>query len=174
MYGKKVRLYHHGMVKQCNNCFGIGHMKRDCKDQKVNWKGYAVRKTGRFEDLMFGSWLESESGDQAMNQGNTNNPNGGQGTQGDKGKKISDLRSYLSNPEALKEALADDLQKRQRNRTPHAPSQRRRSHSPERRRSRSPRRSPRRNNDNRRGYNGKDKDKYNNRRHYSARGRKAN
>ncbi len=135
MYGKKVRLYHHGMHKQCNGCYEIGHMKRECQGQKLNWRGYVdqVRKTGKFEDVMFGTWIDT---DVQMKE-----------TPGDEdaqAKKARELKSYLDDPAALKKALADYLDKKKRTRTPvKGPDTKRRSRSrsPDREhRGRSPRR----------------------------------
>jgi hypothetical protein len=61
-----------------------------------------VCKTGKFEDLMFGSWLEEERKDPPRGPPKEDPPK----------ERGSDLRSYLSNPEALKKALVDYLDRR--------------------------------------------------------------
>jgi hypothetical protein len=78
MYGRKVRLYHHGMDKQCNSCNEIGHMKQECKGTKINWHGNVqmVRKTGRFEDLMLGFWLEDDKDKMESSEGDVNGDTG--------------------------------------------------------------------------------------------------
>jgi len=102
MFGKRIRLYHHGMKKQCNQCFGLGHLKKDCESDRITWMEYVekLRNTGKYEDQMFGSWLDKDR-------------TGAQGNQGAQGKptEIKDLRNYLSNPDNLKKALATYLEK---------------------------------------------------------------
>jgi len=34
MGGKKIRIYHRGIQKQCQNCFEVGHRKADCKEER--------------------------------------------------------------------------------------------------------------------------------------------
>jgi len=121
-------------------------MKRECQGEKINWRGYInmVRKTGRFEDIMFGTWLtEPEEPPKATGS-----------TTASTAQKGTDLRSYLSNPNALKKALADYLDRKRPqslDRRHHSQGQRGRqgrSRTPDRRndrrnrddRSRSPRR----------------------------------
>ena len=75
---------------QCNGCLGTGHMKWECKDNKRTWKDYVkdLRDSGRFEDSMFGSWIEVEAPTTQSNQNN------GQ-----------DLRNLLNNPRDLRRML---------------------------------------------------------------------
>jgi hypothetical protein len=104
MFGKKIRLYHHGMKKQCNNCYSIGHLKKDCDAAKVQWLEYVekLRKSGRFEDQMFGNWIEilKEESEKASKPA----------------REKPDLRRYLSDPDALKNALASYLEGKERGR----------------------------------------------------------
>ncbi len=94
MQGKKVRVFHHGMKTQCNACYSLGHMRYECKGVKINWKGYvdSLRKSGKFTDEMFGSWIENDRKASPIKDG--------------------DLRGLLNNPENLKKALEDFLTKR--------------------------------------------------------------
>ena len=57
--GRKVQISYPGIPKACNNCFGTGHMKRNCKSKKVEWitRVAELRKTGEFVDSMFGGWI---------------------------------------------------------------------------------------------------------------------
>jgi hypothetical protein len=89
MFGRKVRIYYHGMRKQCNNCYDLDHLKKDCTAPRLNWMGYVekLRKTGKYEDQMFGSWLDEPR---------TTEP-------------TADLRNYLDDPENLKKAVASFL-----------------------------------------------------------------
>ncbi len=99
MHGKKVRVFHHGMKTQCNACFSLGHMRYECTGTKTNWKGYveALRKSDKFTDDMFGTWIETKSDHKVTPI------------------KDGDLRGLLNNPENLKKALEDFLAKRGRN-----------------------------------------------------------
>ena len=57
--GRKVQVSYPGIPKACNNCFQIGHLKRNCKAKKRNWleRVDELRKSGEFEDPMFGGWI---------------------------------------------------------------------------------------------------------------------
>jgi len=61
--GKRMRIYHHGIKRQCNGCFGIGHAKWQCKAAKINWRGYVDQlvTSGRFKKEMFGSWIKTDT-----------------------------------------------------------------------------------------------------------------
>jgi hypothetical protein len=90
MYGKKVRIFYHGMKRQCNGCFHLDHMKWECKEEKINWKAYVnrLRSTGNFEDVLFGQWLEDR--DQSKN------------LEGVKAKEAVDLRELIKESEKSK------------------------------------------------------------------------
>jgi hypothetical protein len=68
MFGKKIRLYHLGMKKQCNNCYGLGHLRADCQSKKLGWLEYinTMKKFGKFETQMFGSWNDIEARKEEM------------------------------------------------------------------------------------------------------------
>jgi hypothetical protein len=56
--GRRIRIYYKGIRKQCNNCFEMGHMKRDCKERRKDWAEYVssmMESTG-FEPDLFGKW----------------------------------------------------------------------------------------------------------------------
>lgn len=57
--GKKVLINYPCIPKMCIKCYKPGHMKRNCKSRKVEWidKVDQMRKTGRFEDSLFGEWI---------------------------------------------------------------------------------------------------------------------
>jgi len=86
--GKRIRLYHHGMKRQCNGCFGIGHSKWACKETKINWRGYVDRmvESGRFKTAMFGSWIKENMPEPEVED--------------------EDLRALITNPEKLKKMVA--------------------------------------------------------------------
>ncbi len=85
MYGQRVRVFYHGMMRQCNGCFGLGHERWQCKEEKKNWKGYIESlRGGEFPDSLFGTWVKPPA-QQQQDQG-----------------KAPDLRALLNNPEELK------------------------------------------------------------------------
>ncbi len=61
MWGKKSRVYYHGIPLFCASCFTIGHARLDC-GETATWKEYINRlsKNGIPTEL-FGTWLTSFS-----------------------------------------------------------------------------------------------------------------
>ncbi len=60
MWGKKVRVYYHGIPFFCVNCYEIGHNRNDCPNKTISWKdniNYLV-STGINSEL-FGTWIDS-------------------------------------------------------------------------------------------------------------------
>lgn len=59
MYGKRIRVAYRGMSSICSNCFAVGHFRKDCRNDRVQWLDYVknLRSTGRFEDELFGRWI---------------------------------------------------------------------------------------------------------------------
>jgi hypothetical protein len=94
MFGKRVRVFHHGMHTQCNGCFELGHRRWECKNKKINWREYieVMRKTNQFEDRLFGTWIEEPKAGQNQNQNQK--------------KDEEDLRSLLNNPGSLRRMIA--------------------------------------------------------------------
>jgi hypothetical protein len=60
MWGKKVRIYYHGISSFCTNCYGIGHPRNECKEKSSTWTDYInyLVETG-IPSRIFGSWLSS-------------------------------------------------------------------------------------------------------------------
>lgn len=58
--GKKVLINYPGIKRMCINCYRAGHMKRNCKARRVEWiaKVEEMRKSGLYEDKLFGEWAE--------------------------------------------------------------------------------------------------------------------
>ena len=142
MFGKKVRVFYHGMMRQCNGCFGLGHLKWECKNPKANWRGYvaSLKATARFEDQLLGSWLEVKEAKEDPKKTDEKNAEGAEKGKGENKKGEKDLRELLNDPSQLRKALESFVSKNKRR----SPS-RRSSRSPRRRsRSRSRSRSPRR------------------------------
>ena len=40
MQGKKIKIYHKGIKKQCVNCYETGHFKKDCLNERKEWLDY--------------------------------------------------------------------------------------------------------------------------------------
>jgi hypothetical protein len=56
--GRRIKIYYKGIKKQCNNCFEIGHLKRDCRERRKEWAEYvsSMMETTGFELDLFGRW----------------------------------------------------------------------------------------------------------------------
>ncbi len=57
MYGQKAQVHYPGIPRQCNRCYGVGHMRRDCNNTKKDWVPYVMSfiKNGVNIELV-GSW----------------------------------------------------------------------------------------------------------------------
>lgn len=57
--GRKLQVSYPGIPKGCNNCYKTGHLKRNCKEKKVEWldRVAGFKATGEFEDELFGGWI---------------------------------------------------------------------------------------------------------------------
>jgi len=57
--GRKLQVGYPGIPKACNNCYQLGHMKRNCKNKKKEWLERVgdLRQSGEFEDELFGGWI---------------------------------------------------------------------------------------------------------------------
>jgi hypothetical protein len=60
MWGKKARVYYHGIPLFCVQCHTIGHSKADCDGNTLNWRDYIKKLLGTgIKSELFGSWLSS-------------------------------------------------------------------------------------------------------------------
>ena len=60
MFGKQVKLYHNGITKQCNNCYG-NHLKKVCKSDKVPYVSYVAHFKSKHQDIpaeLYGKWQD--------------------------------------------------------------------------------------------------------------------
>lgn len=58
IYGKKARIYYHGIPKLCNNCYQLGHLKVICQNETKTWKQYIeTLKNSGVPESFFGSWI---------------------------------------------------------------------------------------------------------------------
>ena len=58
MWGKRIRVYHRGFQKLCNNCYGH-HARRNCKSQKVPSTKYVLdfmEANPEIPKEMYGRW----------------------------------------------------------------------------------------------------------------------
>jgi hypothetical protein len=60
MWGKKARIYYHGIPSFCVGCYTVGHVKADCNENSISWKDYIniLLDTG-IDKKLFGSWFRS-------------------------------------------------------------------------------------------------------------------
>jgi hypothetical protein len=58
MCGKKIKIYHRGIRKQCMKCFGTGHFKRDCGEERKEWLDYVdgFMLEAKLPDEYYGNW----------------------------------------------------------------------------------------------------------------------
>ncbi len=168
------------MPRQCNGCYKLGHMKWECTQEKLNWRGYVLemKETGKFEKSLFGSWLDEkpmeEGKDREKEKAKEKEPEKPREREkdGDRDREkpttsSGDLRDILDlkSPGALKKALADYLirhppkgsRERRRSQSPprHGNWKQDRRRSPERRRSPDRRQSPQRHQSNNRDQRGR-------------------
>lgn len=57
--GRKVLVNYPGIPRACNNCYVVGHLKRNCKAKKKDWldRVAELRASGDFDDSLFGGWI---------------------------------------------------------------------------------------------------------------------
>lgn len=58
MYGQKVQVFYPGIPRQCNRCYLIGHLRRDCNNKKRDWVAHIVGliEDGGLKKELVGSW----------------------------------------------------------------------------------------------------------------------
>jgi hypothetical protein len=89
MYGRKIRIFYVGMKRQCNNCFGIGHLRADCQENKKDWFTFIddLVKSEEYDLELFGEWpdvIKRKRFEQQANRGK--NVRGGRGRGRGRGK----------------------------------------------------------------------------------------
>jgi hypothetical protein len=60
MDGKRIKVYHRGIKKMCQNCFSRGHYRTNCLQERVDWMAYVdyfILESG-FEEEMSGKWIQ--------------------------------------------------------------------------------------------------------------------
>jgi hypothetical protein len=60
MWGKKARVYYHGIPSFCVGCYTVGHVRADCEENSISWKDYInTLVDSGIEKRIFGSWFRS-------------------------------------------------------------------------------------------------------------------
>ena len=70
MDGKRIKIYHKGIKRMCENCFGSGFYRAACSRAKVDWMAYLdffLIESG-FEEGMFGRWIHRVNDWQIINR----------------------------------------------------------------------------------------------------------
>jgi hypothetical protein len=61
MHGQKVKVYYPGIQKMCVYCYGSGHIKRDCPNEKREWVDHIIKFMNdhpEIPDEGYGKWAE--------------------------------------------------------------------------------------------------------------------
>jgi hypothetical protein len=58
MDGKKVRIFYRGIPKLCSKCYGGGHLRKDCTNEKDDWLTYVDNHMIRWDldESYYGKW----------------------------------------------------------------------------------------------------------------------
>jgi hypothetical protein len=76
IWGKKARVYYHGIPIFCGSCHDIGHSRAECGNKAVTWTDYIKNLAGTGIPLeLFGSWLASNLSNTREAQQNIPQPN---------------------------------------------------------------------------------------------------
>ncbi len=60
IFGQKAIVSYPGMPKQCNRCYNVGHLRRDCNNPKKDWVEYiASFLCGDFDKELIGTWSKA-------------------------------------------------------------------------------------------------------------------
>ena len=58
-YGRKMNVHYHGQPKVCGACFETGHVRKDCKNERVEWMQYVKIINQEIAPMsMLGKWGE--------------------------------------------------------------------------------------------------------------------
>ena len=60
MHGKKIKIYHKGIKKQCVNCYETGHFKKDCAKERKEWLDYVdgFMLASLLPEEYYGNWIK--------------------------------------------------------------------------------------------------------------------
>ncbi len=60
MYGQKVQVYYAGIPRQCNRCYVVGHLRKECNNKKIDWIEYVQRLVASGVDIsLIGNWTKA-------------------------------------------------------------------------------------------------------------------
>jgi len=71
IYGAKARIYYVGQPRQCSRCHKLGHVQKDCNNDKTSWIEFInkLRRTSFYDDSLFGTWInQREKGSNKRNR----------------------------------------------------------------------------------------------------------
>jgi hypothetical protein len=107
MDGKRIKVYHRGIKRICQNCFCSGHYRVNCSQKRVDWMDYVdyfILESG-FDEEMFGKWVQRVN-DWRITNGQTHEENKrfvNQSKEAEKAKKILLAESRDSITKTLEE-----------------------------------------------------------------------
>jgi hypothetical protein len=57
IYGQKAQIFYAGIPRQCNRCYKVGHLRRDCQNKKKDWIAYVIELLEEgVEESLIGTW----------------------------------------------------------------------------------------------------------------------
>jgi hypothetical protein len=58
MYGQKVQVHYPGIPRMCNKCYRVGHIRKECNNQKRDWVAFIIQITEveGVKPELIGSW----------------------------------------------------------------------------------------------------------------------
>jgi hypothetical protein len=70
MYGQKAQVHYPGIPRQCNRCYVVGHLRRECNNKKVDWVAYVASfaDESSVKNDYIGSWKSAVSRWRKANQ----------------------------------------------------------------------------------------------------------
>jgi hypothetical protein len=76
MDGKKVRIFYRGIPKLCSKCYGGGHLRKDCTNERDDWLTYVDNHMIRWDldESYYGKWCDRINDWRLANE-NTHNGN---------------------------------------------------------------------------------------------------
>ena len=59
MMGRKIEVYHRGIVQTCVNCYQNGHKRQDCQNERLHWLDYVADfiESNELRPEMYGKWF---------------------------------------------------------------------------------------------------------------------
>jgi hypothetical protein len=118
MCGKKIKIYHKGIKKQCMKCFGTGHFKRDCGEERKEWLDYvdSFMLEAKLPNEYYGNWARLVDDWRAKNRGK-HDANKNHQTERD-GQREREMEKRSESIEEISQILKDQRQKASTRKTP--------------------------------------------------------